>query len=174
MRSGGPGSQVWIPGVDLLHSSATLWSLPHPMWRKTGTAVNSGLIFLEEKTCKPHGSFAHQCYQQEALCPPLGFERDIGKCPRGLKVHWLETVTFFFASLSFYWSYLLQCPRFTFIIRKDMFKKTFLKPIFHILCSNYPYCPNKYFYIVGISLQYISFCNLILPTPFACPKLSFP
>lgn len=33
-----------------------------------------------------------------------------------------------------------------------MFKNTFLKPIFHILCNNYPYCPNKYFYIVGIDL----------------------
>ena len=43
---GGPGSQVWILGADLLHS-AMLWRHPaQRKWRKTGIDVSSELIFL--------------------------------------------------------------------------------------------------------------------------------
>ena len=42
-----PGSQVHIPGTDLLHLSAMLWRhSTYKKWRKIGMDVRSGLIFL--------------------------------------------------------------------------------------------------------------------------------
>ena len=43
-----PGSQVWIPGAELLDSPAMLCGVPHTKQRKTGTDVSSRLIFLKE------------------------------------------------------------------------------------------------------------------------------
>ena len=47
---GGPSSWAQILGVDLHYLSAMLTgSDPHTKWRKTGTDVSSGLIFLSKK-----------------------------------------------------------------------------------------------------------------------------
>ena len=44
------GLQAQIPGLDVLHSSATVWRCPtYKRQRKIGTDVSSGLIFLKQK-----------------------------------------------------------------------------------------------------------------------------
>ena len=46
---GSPGLQIWIPGLDLHHSSTMPGSDPHIKWRKVGIDVSSGLKFLRGK-----------------------------------------------------------------------------------------------------------------------------
>ena len=58
---GGPGSQVWIPGADLLHSSAMLWRHPTHKVEEIGTDVSSGLIFLKRKKKKRERRISNGC-----------------------------------------------------------------------------------------------------------------
>ena len=46
----GPGLPVWIPGMDLHHLSSHAVAAAHVQkWRKIGTDVSSGLIFLRKE-----------------------------------------------------------------------------------------------------------------------------
>ena len=49
LHSGGLGLCIQILGMDLNHSSGMLRGDPHIKWRKIGTDVSSGLIFLKQK-----------------------------------------------------------------------------------------------------------------------------